>query len=202
MNLNNGTLSKSVILEGVITGSNNHGGDVVVNNDGSFTSVSPVSNGYSASNLMFVTLNENLEIDPCLLPQGVSCSDNTDNIITNTQSIMDSTNSLFIYPVTTTATDITSQFSVPNDPIIQYSFQSMCQPTSEPTTAPPTIKPTGQPNGQPTEAPTDQPTQPTAQPTGQPTHPTAQPTDQPPTGSSKGSDSSAIILNSQNLWAP
>ena len=129
MNLNNRTLSQSAILEspyniGVV--------GVVANDDGTFTSLGDISEGGSGE-LMFVTLNENLEIDPNLLPSGWSCIPNNANIVLGAQNIMTSMSNLTFSPSSVNVTDITSYLStVTNDPITQ-SFPVLT-PTSAPST--------------------------------------------------------------------
>ncbi|HLB32955.1 MAG TPA: PT domain-containing protein, partial [Chthoniobacterales bacterium] len=150
MNLNNGTLSKSVKLIGA-----NNIIPVVANDDGTFTSLG----NDPAGRLLFVTLNKNLEIDPSIskqnkeedsssekkvdvsnpmgyiLPPGMSFSDNSKNIVLGAQNIT-STASSFAFSARSPSlvTDITSQFSVVNDSMTEV-VQSTAQPTFQPTSA-------------------------------------------------------------------
>ncbi|HLB33330.1 MAG TPA: hypothetical protein VJK54_03740 [Chthoniobacterales bacterium] len=194
MNLNDGTLNKSVILDG---SGDDAAQSVVANNDGTFTSIGyTVSYGNSRANLMFVMLDGNGEMDSSILPSAISYSDNSASVVVGAKTITNTVGSYTFSPLSLTADDITSSFSESNYPITTAWQGGTTQPTGQPT-GQPTI-PTGQPTGHPTSPtgqptiptgqPTDQPTIPTGQPTGQPTQPTHQPTGQPtqPTGQPTG----------------
>ncbi|HLB33681.1 MAG TPA: hypothetical protein VJK54_05545, partial [Chthoniobacterales bacterium] len=122
MNLNDGTLSKSVTLQRADILS------VVANNDGTFTSLGM---GFYCDDyhLLFVTLNKNLEIDPSLLPPGAIFNDNSHNIVLGAQNIISTASSSTVSPLSPSSlqvTDITSRFSVVNNSITQT-----CPPNSD-----------------------------------------------------------------------
>ena len=137
----NETLSKSVILEGLDP---SRAYRVVANNDGTFTSVGNTGYTYVGSDyyLMFAILNENLEINSCLLlPEedfpGANYNDNTLNIQLGGQNITNAVGSPTSFSASyLTATNITSQFSKGTGPIIQSYQSSTCPPTAQPTKQP------------------------------------------------------------------
>jgi hypothetical protein len=183
MNVKNGTLRRSVVLDGA----NAEYADCVIGNeDGTFTTLGRTgSYSYANQHLMFVTFNGNGELDPTVLPGSISYTDNTQSINVGAQTDTSTTGTLNFYRTTVVLSKITTALYIPVD-LITADWQQVAtsRPTSQPSNQPsnqPSRQPTGHPSAQPSCSPSRQPTaQPSVQPLGKPTAlPSDQPSNQP-----------------------
>jgi hypothetical protein len=183
MNVNNGTLRRSVVLDGT----NAEYADCVIGNeDGTFTTLGRTSSyAYANQHLVFMTFNSNGELDPTVLPGSISYTDNTHCINVGAQTDSSTASTLNFYRTTVVLSKITTALYIPAD-LITADWQQIAtsRPTSQPSNQPsaqPSRRPTRRPSSQPTRSPSSQPTaQPSLQPLGSPTTlPSGQPSNQP-----------------------
>ena len=135
--------------------------------------------------------DDNYEIDPYILPNGVQYVNQGSSLAGVQQTVTDSAGTLTLNDITATTSlvDKSSLVTYPKSIALQ-SLTTQAMPTGQPTPQPsaqPSLLPSGQPSAQPTTQPSAQPSrQPTVQPSSRPSDrprswPTRMPSGQPST---------------------